>query len=199
MAFKNFSLLMQGFPNGLPMDDAEAVIVNVAYGLVEMHRDGIIHRHVCLSTVLVPDAACFDTVRSAPAQQSASLSTQSHSCQHSLKGVTSKTSPVCSQRSHGSLALLGTAEHPTGLICGGAEQAGRRGMHSGAGQSRDAHGAGARGGPPVPGPGSAAPLPRLQARLYRCRCLPALMRRRLEWHDCGARLMRQASIWAQHA
>ena len=70
MAFKNYSFLMQGFPNGLPMDDAEAVIVNVAYSLAEMHRDGIIHRHVCLSTVLVPDAPCFDTARSAPAQHS---------------------------------------------------------------------------------------------------------------------------------
>ena len=45
----------------------KTVIVNVAYGLAEMHRDGIIHRHVCLSTVLVPDAPCFDTARSAPA------------------------------------------------------------------------------------------------------------------------------------
>ena len=58
-------------------------------------------------------------------------------------------------------------------------------MHSGAGQSRDAHGAGARGGRPVPGPRSAAPLPRLQARLHRCRCLPALMLGRLEWPQYG--------------
>ena len=163
---------MQGFPNGLPMDDAEAVIISVAYSLAEMHRDGIIHRHVCLSTVLVPDAPCFDTARSAPAQQSTSLSAQSHSCQHSLEG--DKRNPTSEQsRESCQSCAPGTAEDLTGLICRGAEQAGRWGMHSGAGQSRGAHGAGARGGPAVPGPGSAAPLPRLQACLHRRRCLPA--------------------------
>lgn len=58
---------MQSFPNGLPAEDARAVVLNVAYGLAETHRDGVIHRRVCPSTVLVPDAPCCDTARSARA------------------------------------------------------------------------------------------------------------------------------------
>lgn len=56
---------MQGYPNGLPLEDARSIILNVAYGLQETHCDGIIHRRVCLSTVLVPDAPCCDTARPA--------------------------------------------------------------------------------------------------------------------------------------
>ena len=115
---------MQGFPNGLPVDDAEAVILNVAYGLAEMHRDGIIHRHVCLSTVRVPDAPCFDTARSAPAQHSSAFWTQPRSHLHkAMQGKKRNFTVVRSHRSSCQSCAPGALDYLAGLICGGAEQA----------------------------------------------------------------------------
>ena len=68
--------MMQGFPNGLPLEDARSVILNVAYGLQETHCDGVIHRRVCPSTVLVPDAPCCDTARCSQPSPAA------HVCKH---------------------------------------------------------------------------------------------------------------------
>ena len=70
---KGAMVYMQGFPNGLPLEDARSIILNVAYGLQETHCDGIIHRRVCPSTVLVPDAPCCDTARSAHANPATPL------------------------------------------------------------------------------------------------------------------------------
>lgn len=66
--------MMQGFPNGLSLEDARSVILNVAYGLQETHCDGVIHRRVCPSTVLVPDAPCCDTARCSHPSLSAQIS-----------------------------------------------------------------------------------------------------------------------------
>ena len=73
---KGALVYMQGFPNGLPLEDARSIILNVAYGLQERHCDGIIHRRVCPSTVLVPDTPCCDTARSAHADPATPLSRQ---------------------------------------------------------------------------------------------------------------------------
>jgi hypothetical protein len=58
--------VMRGAPAGLSDEAARSVLANVAYALLRMHEDGLVHRHVSLCTVVLGEIPCFDTARHAP-------------------------------------------------------------------------------------------------------------------------------------
>ncbi len=55
--------VMRGAPAGLSDEAARSVVANVAYALLRMHEDGLVHRHVSVCTVVLGEHPCFDTAR----------------------------------------------------------------------------------------------------------------------------------------